>query len=376
VRREAAAAAAPAWTRFIQSPYARAAAAVLLIVGVGWLGSRFLGRDGSVPAPHGPIAKPDARALQAELQDRGAKDEEAFAKLEKNAARAQSISIGPDGVWTGGMAPTDLKTRGLLPLSDERTTSALANVRQIASAGPAAATELNRVVTPEASPELRQRQAEFLALLDDNIDEIAQAAGETQAFAQLGKDADDALRVFSSPPPAARPEVAQDKKELGERRPPEADALKVLRDEAPAERKRAGEKGAAPSEPALYMVSGPGAIARVDRILQDRGLESHQVWLKDQDPNPKRQRLDAEETAYRIVEVSVPAADFDALVGDLESLAGLRLAPVGRAEGGYSPPPDRVRTLASRGAQPPGGRAASRPNSLPIRKLRLLLIGA
>ena len=158
---------------------------------------------------------------------------------------------------------------------------------------------------------------------------------------------------------------------------------------------------AALAEPAFYVVTGPGVIARAERVLADRAVAFQPVWLKDQDPNMRRRALEQQATDYRIIEAEVPESVLNAVIGDLESLDGVRLAPVGR-DGRRSSPPEPVivksqaagrpvpaATRGGRvGAKASGGAGEGLPESRPapaaetpgqrkplaIRKLRLVLI--
>ena len=82
------------------------------------------------------------------------------------------------------------------------------------------------------------------------------------------------------------------------------------------------------------MVTGAGVIGRVERLLErllaERRIESRQeITLKDQDPNERKRELDRQESGYRIVEADLPASALNEILGDIESLDGIRLAPVG-----------------------------------------------
>jgi hypothetical protein len=254
-------------------------------------------------------------------------------------------------------------------------------------------------VTAEATPEDRRRQAEVLTLLEDHVSELAEVAGEAEALSSLGRDADETLKVFSKasgelvPTGGAKKEQDDQDRKSGGRARDEGEAkdaggeraLKVAR-AAPA---AAVGGAAAPTDgrldrpastsPAFYVVSGPGVVARVERVLGDRGLRFHQVWLKPRSGNEKQRLKDDRDADYRILEVEVPADGFDGLVGELESLVGLKLAPVGaNAEAGWAEPlampkPRAPEASATRApGAPRNGRGAAK--ALPFRKLRLLLI--
>jgi hypothetical protein len=275
-----------------------------------------------------------------------------------------------DVVWNAELLP-GIRDPGLVIAADDETAVALSNARRIAEGGPGADEDLNRVVTARATPEVRRRQAEVLTLLGDHLPELAEVAGDAAALSRLGADADATLLAFS-PPDAG---LAKTGAAAGnEEQPDDQDAMKesarkVVRAPPPAESAPAAPAGRAyrdvprrGSEPAFYVVSGPGAIARVERNLAAQNLAFHRVWLTDRPDDDRQRRLEDAAAEYRILEVEVPEAAFDATIGELESLAGLRLAPVGAVR------PDASAAPAGRGAGRGGHKAA------PLRKLRLVLI--
>jgi hypothetical protein len=365
---------APVWT------YARVAAVLLLTVTIGWFAWDVVKSKPTAPAP---------------ADEKGAMVAEARATPPAPAQKpAKDVVV----VW-GGDPGAPPMTEGMTARLDDRTSSALSKARRIAERSPEAASELNEIVSADAGPEQRQQQAEFLVRLMPNLGALTDAAGDASGLSSLARDADDAITVFSEA--GVRREAGE--KDAERKRDETSDALKVARaaPSAPGADKAAARADAG-SEPAFYMVSGPGAIARVELVLRDRSLAFRQVRLTDRPANEKTQKLEQRDADYRIIEVDVPEATFDETIGELESLAGLRLAPVGVASVELSPAPaEAAATIGkakketakpgARGAPPAaegtrpesrpapraagGGGAQDRPKSLPIRKLRLILMG-
>ena len=131
-------------------------------------------------------------------------------------------------------------------------------------------------------------------------------------------------------------------------------------------------------EPVLYVVTGAGVIGRVEHSSPSGGSSHAEITLKDQDANARKRELDREQAGYRIVEADLATGAMNDLLGDIESLDGIRLAPVGSRRRRPRPPAaSPARGDAKRAA--PADAAADRPASPKppsIRKLRLILIGA
>jgi Putative zinc-finger len=376
-------------------PFLRAAAGVFVVVAIGWFVMR---PKAETPAPshgHAPmreVAPPRADDLVAS----------------KSKAQEHRTTVDPAGEGWSARAPSQGVEEGLLLRADPRSADALGMVRTIAGAGTAATAELNRV---GGVPEQRVLQASTLALLHANLAEVTEAAGDVPAIRKLAEDADESLLVFA--PPLSKERDGAEKKKMdavaassdsdtpppGAKAEDQASAMKVTpakrtEGEAGPDRASGGE-----TSPAFYVVSGPGVIARAERVLADRGVGFRPVWLKDQDPNLRKRAIEQQASEYRIVEADVPESVLDALIGDLESLDGVRLAPVGRAgdrlqasagvEAAAPPPasPKVPPASGGRGAASGGAgdksapasqsgtrSAASRSNPLPTRKLRLILI--
>jgi hypothetical protein len=334
------------------APYLRAAAGVLLVVAVGWLVIEL--RRTQPPVGH----------LEAEAGRQGAV---APAKDASPAPAARpSDAVAVNVVWNAELqAPPVLD--GLSLVAAPEAASGLVAAREIATGGPGAVDELNRVVSAGATPEERRRQAEVLVLLDENLPALADAAGEAEGLSKLGIDADATLRDFSGAR-AAR----DDRKQLAPEEALEKEsAMKVARADAPPGPKpdaAAPRGGRAPSgkaatpppprSPALYVLSGPGVIGRVETLLADRRLAFHRVSLSERSDNERKRKLEERDAGYAILEVELLEDAIPSLVGDLESLSGLKLAPVG-TQAGWGPEP--------------GGETRAR-KGLPARKLRLVLI--
>jgi hypothetical protein len=369
---------------------------VLVVVAIGW----FVVRSRTeAPAPAGAAKSGDAGAPAV------ARDS-AVAKAKAPAA----ITVEPAGnAWTAGLSR---EAQVGLAAGDALSAEALDKARAIARGGEVPAEALDRELGA-ATPELRVRQAETIVWLEENLGALLDREGDTPAVRQLAKDADAVLAILGgrdakdgaekkradeaqvdapgAPAPSAR----------SEKSPSEVSALKVTearQTEAPIAGARR-DQGA--SEAAAYVVTGPGVIARVKRVLADRGISFDQVWLKDEDPNLRRRTMEQAATDYRIIEASVPEAEVNDLVGDLESLDGIRLAPVGGGERSRSAIPEtafakrpaadlqgpqgggaagRAGALAPRGGVPADSgpatavSAAAQPKLLGMRKLRLVLI--
>jgi anti-sigma factor RsiW len=398
-----------------RSPFgvARAAAAILVLASLAWFGLKSQ-KTGERPAPERAAPKGEVARDAAPPPPRGAAE-----KLERSdLARAPAGSAVAAPQRKISTVPGEKSWTVDIPAESD----ALGRARALVDSG-AAGGDVDKFVEPGVTPEERLRQAEALVMLHENLRELTEAAGERKGLGQLAKDADGALEVFAERRRADKGLVAKEAEEaknlkdaLDEdaRRKAElevaegkAAAQPSLSKVAPAPkpegtRGRAAGDDAVPDEPAFFVVSGPGAVGRVERVLADRGLQAQEVWLKDRGDNLKKQKLDAQATAYRIVEVLVPADGWNDLIGDLESLPSLQLAPVGRtagaapaaptggggAGGGATPPRMGGRGGAS-GKQAPESRtetalraeaarpapAPDRPKSLQIRRLRLVLIG-
>lgn len=361
---------APARAGGLRSPpFLRAAAGILVVVAIGWVVMRS---RTEAPGPGESKVRDGAPAPAL------AKEQSSVAKSKAAAA----ITVEPAGdAWSGAGSPREVDAG--LALGDERSVEALDKARAIALGGEAPAETLDRV-----------RQAETIVWLEENLGALIDRAGDTPALRQLAKDADKTLAVF-----------AGGAKNAGEKKVDEA------RVDAPGAPVPPAPAGKAENEVSLlkvtearqaedrtsYMVSGPGVFARVERVLVGRGISFDQVWLKDQDPNPRRRSMDQAATDYRIVEANVPEAILNELVGDLESLDGVRLAPVGGGERSRAlletafakrPAADlqgpgggagRAGAKAAQAAPPESGpapqvAAATQPKLLGMRKLRLVLI--
>jgi Putative zinc-finger len=357
--------------RFRMPPFFRAAAGILVVAAVGWL--VFRQQSGTREGPPSQ-ARPPAGELDAPMRS--------DVLVDKARTAPARITMEPAGGTWNAVALSQGVDAGLRAQAGARDADALRRVHTIAGAGLAAGEEFEGVTGPDASPEQRVRQAEFLVAFEENLDEITDAVGEDAALRQLASDADATLLAFS--PQAEKKRDG----EVAAKAEDQASPLKVT-----------VAKKSAP--PAFYLVSGPGVIARAENVLKERGVEFDPVWLKDRDPNRLKRTLEQQATDYRILEADVAGDVLDAVVGDLESLEGIRLLPVGRAGEGR---PAGTETYAARAENPPpprapaprggrgaatgapatgGGKAdsapsglgeATRSNPLSPRRLRLVLI--
>ncbi len=102
--------------------------------------------------------------------------------------------------------------------------------------------------------------------------------------------------------------------------------------------------------PAFYLVTGAQAIAKVGRLLERNGFRAREIQLRTIDggaPSAESRMKKSSEVGfqvvraadaaglapgkkYRVVELDLQRSQVNPFIGDLESVEGIRLAPVGR----------------------------------------------